>query len=276
MIGLKLRRKTLARISQVLSLIGESLLEGLINVGLNVVLVESALTLLVLLQVAAHVLVKALLLLVQVRLHRLVVTFTLIVLNLDLGELITQSPQTFDLRSQFLFLIFHFDINPLNQCGKLLQRLALDIVQLLLQLRNSLNLVLNLTVALDTLLLLQIPQEVINITSTLLQDLLGPIEHSHLSLDLIQSLLHSLKLVVFDSETGRILSKVFFLHILLAFFSRVLLLFLSKLLLVGDLFHFEFLDLLLFLIFFLAHSVGLGFIHGEVVICRRILLQFNI
>lgn len=238
MIGLKLRRKTLARISQVLSLIGESLLEGLINVGLNVVLVESALTLLVLLQVAAHVLVKALLLLVQVRLHRLVVTFALIVLHLDLGELITQSPQTFDLRSQFLFLIFHFDINPLNQCGKLLQRLALDIVQLLLQLRNSLNLVLNLTVALDTLLLLQIPQEVINITSTLLQDLLGPIEHSHLSLDLIQSLLHSLKLVVLDSETGRILSKVIFLHILLAFFSRVLLLFLSKLLLVGDLFHF--------------------------------------
>ena len=276
MIGLKLRRKTLARISQVLSLIGESLLEGLINVGLNVVLVESALTLLVLLQVAAHVLVKALLLLVQVRLHRLVVTFALIVLHLDLGELITQSPQTFDLRSQFLFLIFHFDINPLNQCGKLLQRLALDIVQLLLQLRNSLNLVLNLTVALDTLLLLQIPQEVINITSTLLQDLLGPIEHSHLSLDLIQSLLHSLKLVVLDSETGRILSKVIFLHILLAFFSRVLLLFLSKLLLVGDLFHFEFLDLLLFLIFFLAHSVGLGFIHGEVIISRRILLQFNI
>ena len=121
MIGLKLRRKTLARISQVLSLIGESLLEGLINVGLNVVLVESALTLFVLLQVAAHVLVKALLLLVQVRLHRLVVTFALIVLHLDLGELITQSPQTFDFRSQFLFLIFHFDINPLNQCCKLLQ-----------------------------------------------------------------------------------------------------------------------------------------------------------
>jgi hypothetical protein len=150
-----------------LCLIGESLLEGLINVGLNVVLVESALTLFVLLQVAAHVLVKALLLLVQVRLHRLVVAFALVVLDLDLGELIAQGSQTFDLRSKLLFLVLHLNINPLNQRRQLLQRLALHIVQLLLQLRNALDLILHLRVALNPLLLLQISQEVIHIASTL-------------------------------------------------------------------------------------------------------------
>lgn len=128
LVRLKLRWKSLARISKMLSLIGESLLEGLIDVRLNVVLMESWLTLLVLLQIAAHVLVKALLFLVQVRLNRLVVAFALVVLDLYLGELIAQGSQTFDLRSKFLFLILHLNINPLNQRRQLLQRLALHIV----------------------------------------------------------------------------------------------------------------------------------------------------
>ena len=150
-----------------LCLIGESLLEGLVDVRLNVVLVESWLALLVLFQVAAHVLVKTLLLLVQVRLHWLVVAFALVVLDLDLGELIAQGSQTFDLRGKLLFLILYLNINPLNQRRQLLQRLALHIVQLLLQLRNTLDLILHLRVALNTLLLLQISQEVIHIASTL-------------------------------------------------------------------------------------------------------------
>lgn len=132
LVGLKLGWKSLARISQMLCLIGESLLEGLVDVRLNVVLVESWLALFVLFQVAAHVLVKSLLLLVQVRLHRLVVAFALVVLDLDLGELIAQGSQTFDLRSKLLFLVLHLNINPLNQRRQFLQRLALHIVQLLL------------------------------------------------------------------------------------------------------------------------------------------------
>lgn len=167
LVRLKLRWKSLARISQMLCLIGKSLLEGLIDVRLNVVLMESWLTLLVLLQIASHVLVKALLLLVQVRLNRLVVAFALVVLDLDLGELIAQGSQTFDLRSKLLFLILYLNINPLNQRRQLLQRLALHIVQLLFQLRDALDLILHLGVALYPFLLLQIPQKVIHIASTL-------------------------------------------------------------------------------------------------------------
>lgn len=74
-----------------LSFIGQSLLEGLVDIGLNVVLVELGLALLVLRKVVAHVFVKALLLLVQVRLHTVIVPLTLVVLSLDFTELVAQS-----------------------------------------------------------------------------------------------------------------------------------------------------------------------------------------
>jgi hypothetical protein len=104
---------------------------------------------------------------------------------------------------------------------------------------------------LNTLFLLKVFEEIVNIASLLFKDLLGAIQYSHFSLDLVKCFLHLLELIVLNPEIGSVLSEIITLHVLLSFLLEVLILFVTELLLVGDLLDFELLHLfhLLFLLF---------------------------
>lgn len=91
LVGFEFWRKALVGVGQVLGLVGEAFLEGLINISLDIILVELALGLLVLGDVVANILVEALLLAVQVALDAVELALLLVVLDLDVGELVPQS-----------------------------------------------------------------------------------------------------------------------------------------------------------------------------------------
>jgi len=227
LVGLELGGEALLCIRQVLRLKTESLLERLINISLNVVLVELALGLLVLVDSIAAVLLKALTFTIDLVHHSVIIPFTLIIVNLHLSKLVPQRAQSLNFRSQALLLLLHLGVNALNQRSQVLHRLRLRIINLLLQLRHFLNIVFHLGITHNAVLLLQLPQHFLNIARLLFQDLLGSVQNSHFCLDLVQLLLHALKLVVFDAQIGCVLAEVVLLHVLGAFLLLVLLLLLT-------------------------------------------------
>lgn len=144
LVRLELGREALRRVRQVLGLVAQPLLEGLVDVRLDVVRVELALALLVLAQTVPHLLVEPLLLLVQVALHAVVHPLPFIVLHLDLPELVPKCAQLLDLRRQFLLFVLDFHVDPCDQRIEVLQRLRLDIIELFLHLTDPHDLVLHL------------------------------------------------------------------------------------------------------------------------------------
>lgn len=115
LVGLEFGGQTFVGVTQMFGFVGEALLEGFIDVGLDVVLVELALVFSVLANLVAHVFVKALFLTLDVGAHTVVVALLFVVVLLDFSELVAEGSQAFDLWSQFLLLFFHFTINTLDK-----------------------------------------------------------------------------------------------------------------------------------------------------------------
>jgi len=148
----------------------------------------------------------------------------LVVLDFDVAELVPERAQALDLWRQLLLLLLDFGINSLNQRGQVLHRLLLNVVSLLLILRHQLNVVFNFGVASDALLLLNLVQHIQSMRILLRQNLLSPVQHRHLTLNLIERLLHHFELVVLHTQISRILPEIVLLNILLTLLTRVLLL----------------------------------------------------
>lgn len=129
---------------------------------------ELRLALLVLLELRAHVL-RDLLLLELHLVHDLVIVLLLAqVLLLNIGHPLTKRAQLFDSWRQFSLLLFYILLDLLDERSQLLERLALIVVHLLLKLRHALDLILNGGIAGDTLLLLELLKEFLDVTSTAL------------------------------------------------------------------------------------------------------------
>ena len=149
--------------------------ERFVDLTLNVVLVEFTLALFVLLEHASDILVDALAFHVDRRAH-LVVNLLLFVVHLfNLTVTGAQRTKFLDLRSQPVLLVFNFGFDLLNQLVQLLQRFRLGVIELLLQLGDTLDLILDVRVALNALFLLKLLHEGVNIVSALLQDGFGPL-----------------------------------------------------------------------------------------------------
>jgi len=91
LVGFEFGGEALVWIREVLGLVAQTLLERLVNIGLDIILVELAFGFFVLGYVVADVLVQAVLFSVQVALHAVVLAFLLVVLDLDVAELVSQS-----------------------------------------------------------------------------------------------------------------------------------------------------------------------------------------
>jgi hypothetical protein len=117
----------------VFGFVAQSLLEGLVNISLNVVLVEFALVFFIVAHVGTHVLIKALLLRLNIVADAVVVALLFVVVLFDFREFITQSAQALDFWGQLLFLLLHFAVNSLNKSRQVLHGLRLGVIELLLQ-----------------------------------------------------------------------------------------------------------------------------------------------
>lgn len=118
-------------------------MECLKDVRLHIVRVELGLTLLVLLELRAHVLGDLLLLDLHLVDNGIVVLLLGGVLFLDVSHLLAKSAQFLDSRRQLCLFLLNFLLDLLHQLGKFLQGMALVFIELLFQLRYTLNLVLN-------------------------------------------------------------------------------------------------------------------------------------
>ena len=241
-------------------------MEGFEDVCLHVVRVELRLALLVLLELRAHVLGDLLLFDLHLLDDGVVVLLLVGVLLFDISHLLAESAQFLDSRRQLRLLLLHFLLDLLHQLGQFLQRMALVFIELLFQLRYALNLVLNGGVASDALLLLELLEELVDVAGAALQDLLGALQHLHLSLELFQALLALLVLGILLLQICRVLPEVVSLQVLAALDFFVVVLFLLELFLERDLLGLKALDLLQLLVLLLLSGLGLAAVDRQLVV----------
>lgn len=217
LVGLELRRQTLVRVAEELGLVGDTLLEGFVDIRLHVVGMELAFRLLVLSKHVPHFALHAFLLAFQVAHNRVILLLPLLVVGLDfLLELLSNVTQLANLGSQCCLLFIDFLHDLLHDGSHFLHRLALLVVQLLLQLGNALDLVLNVRVPGNSLLLLKACKQLVHSFGTRLEDLLGAVKDCDFTLDFVENLLHGLELVVLCAQVGSVLPEVVALHVLAA------------------------------------------------------------
>lgn len=143
---------------------------------------------------------------------------------LDLAVASSERAQLFDFGSKSVLLVLNFRLNLLNELVKLFETLALGVVQTLLELRDTLDLILNVRVALNTLLLLELLHKCIHILSPLFQDCLSAFQYDDFTLNLVEHFLHNFEVCVLHSEIGCVLSEVISLHVFSALLTTVFLL----------------------------------------------------
>lgn len=153
-------------------------------------------------------------------------------------------------------------LDALDDLGQLLQRLALVVVQLLFQLRDTLNLVFNGGVTSNALLFLKVAEELVNVTSTALENVAGALENLNLSFEFFQRLLSLFVLLVLLSQVGRVLPEIVPLQVLASLELLVLILTLLELSLELDFLGFEALLLIHLLLLFLLDCLRLATIDG--------------
>lgn len=142
----------------------------------------------------------------------------------DLGVASSQSAQFFDFGSKSVLLVLNFRLNLLNELVELFETLALGIVETLLELRHSLDLILDIRVALNALLLLKLLHKCIDILGPLFQDCLSAFQYDDFALNLVKHFLHNFEVCVLHSQISRILSEVISLHIFSSLLTTVFLL----------------------------------------------------
>ena len=149
-----------------------------------------------------------------------------------------------------------------------MERGTLIVVKLLLKFRNTLNLLLHGGVAGDSSLLLEVLEELVNVSSARLEDLDSSVEDGAFCLNFIELFHHGLILRVFLTEVCRVLSEIVALHVLLALDLGVVIFLLLHGLLESHLLHLELLELFTLLLLLLTYSVGLTSVDGQLVISR--------
>ena len=256
----------LIRIRDVLGLTLNPLLECLENVRLHVVRVELRLVLLVVLELRAHVFGDLLLFELHLVDNGVIVLLLNGVVFLNLSHPRTQRSELLNARGQLSFLLLDLLLDLLHQSRQLLQRLALVVVKLLFQFRSHVYLVLDGGVPRDSLLLLQLFKQLINVAGAALEDVTGALKNLDFSLELLERLLALLVLQVLLLEIGGVLTEVVTLEVLAALDLLVALLFVGELLLQGHFLSFEALDLLSLLVLLLLRGLGLTAINGQLII----------
>ena len=242
--GLHVWHQAHIRVGDVLSFPLDSLLECLEDVSLHVVRVELRLALLVLLELRAHILGDLFLLDLHLVDNGIVVLLLGLVLLLNVGHLLAESAQFLDSRRQLSLLLLDLLLNLLHKLGQLLKRVALVFIQLLLQLRNALNLVLNGGVARDALFLLEFLEELVNVASAALEDFFGAFEHLNFGLELFETLLTLLVLSILLFQVSCVLPEIVSLKVLATLDFLVVFLLLLQLLLKGNFLRLHALDFL--------------------------------
>ena len=139
--GLHVGHEPLVRVGDVLRLALDPFLESFKDVGLYVVRMELGLSLLVFLELRAHVFGDLLFFSLHLLNDSIVVLLLALVLVFNLGHLLTDGSQLFNAWRQLRLLLLHLLLDLLDQHRQLLQRLALIVVHLLLQFGDSLNLI---------------------------------------------------------------------------------------------------------------------------------------
>ena len=226
---------------------------------------------LVVLEELLHLLLELVLLLIEVLHDRIVLLLLVVVYGLQVCELLAEPPQLLDLGGQLLLLVLDLVLDLDHHLRDLLQRLLLLVVQYLIRLSHPLQLILHVRVSGDTLLLLEVSHELLEVLSATLEDLLGPREHRDLSLDLSQHLLHVLILRILPSQVRRVLLKVVPLHVLAAPRPRILSLLIVHELLERELLSLQLLDLLDLRLLLLADRRRLTLVYRELIVRRRVL-----
>jgi hypothetical protein len=119
-------------------------------------------------------------------------------------------------------------------------------------------------------------KKIINISSSLLENLLGSVENSYFSLNFVKSLLHRFVVIVLNTESCSILFEIVTLQILGATEFLILLLFIAHSLFQSKLFNLNFAHLLSFRVLLLADGVGLGLVNSEFVISGSVLSNLTV
>jgi len=119
-------------------------------------------------------------------------------------------------------------------------------------------------------------KEIINISSSLPENLLGSVENSYFSLNFVKSLFHRFVVIVLNTESCSILFEIVTLQILGATEFLILLLFLTHSLFQSKLFNLNFAHLLSFRVLLLADGVGLGLVNSEFVISGSVLSNLTV
>jgi len=104
-----------------MSFVHQTLLEGFEDVGLDVVRVEAAFTLVVFLELVAHVFCNSLFLAVNLALDLFIGALLLVVFSFNISKLSAESSQFFYFRSKTVLLVFTLNIDLLDQGSQLLK-----------------------------------------------------------------------------------------------------------------------------------------------------------
>jgi len=187
---------------------------------------------------------------------------------LDLGHPLTESSELLDAWSELGLLFLDITFNLLDESGQFLEGSTLVVVELLFKFRNTLDLLLYGGVASDSSLLLEILEELVDVTGTRLENLDSSVEDSAFCFDFIELLHHGLILRVFLTEVCRVLSEIVTLHVLLTLDLGVVIFLLLHSLLEGHLLHLKLLELFSLLVLLLTYGVGLTSVDGQLVISR--------
>lgn len=165
-VGLEFVGQTLLRLVYEFGLVTDSLQEGVVDLRLNVVVMVFALVVSVVIVCRFDFRVHLTLLLIEMH-HDVVVLLLLFGMNcFDLLHLGSEVSQLLDLWGELLLSIFNLSFDLVYGFGNFLECLILLVVKELFLIRDTLNLVLNLGVSLDSLLSFKVLHELSKVFSS--------------------------------------------------------------------------------------------------------------
>jgi hypothetical protein len=179
-----------------LGLVTDSLQEGIIDLSLNIILMELSLVVLVGIEYLLDVFVKVLLILVECANNLIVLALLFLIGTFSVLQLLSQLLQVLNLGGEELLAITNLSLNLVDHLSNFLEGLALFIIEHFFLVGNTLDLLLNLGVALDTLLGLKLLHELFHVLGSRLKNLSSSVKDLNFILDLLKLLLHLLVLSI--------------------------------------------------------------------------------
>lgn len=179
-IGFEFVCQPLLRLVEELGLIANSLEECIVNLYLDIALMVLLLLLSVIIESGLHIRADLFFLLVEVHDDVIILLLLFRVGSFNVLHLLTKLPQLLDLWGEGLFSVFDFLFNLLDSLGDFLESLIFLVIEKLLLIGDSLNLLLNVRVSSDTLGSLEVLHEFSQVLSSAFKDLSGPLKDSNL------------------------------------------------------------------------------------------------